>query len=94
MRSEALHQIPVCVEDIDEPVPGAAYVIVVDSVLQGKADIEIAPNVLNPEGSETLSSKRTIACQHLVGERLDQSESGIEHLNGSEAEIGGKQEVA
>ena len=76
------------------PFPAALTSSWWDSFCRAKLTQSFAANVLDPEGGEALTSKWTVACQRRVTEGLDLSETGVEHLNGSEAEIGGKQEVA
>src|SRR5215467_6996136 len=97
MRNEALNQVSVGVEDIDEPIARAFHVIVMLVVLQGKGDIEKAINVLDAEGSETLgwgAGDRAIARQLRVGESIDEIKFGIELLYLAKAKIGGIEEVA
>src|SRR5262249_46312161 len=82
-RNETLRQGPVGVEDIDEPIACAFYVIMMGRVLQGKGDIELVINGLDAEGSKTLgwwSCYRAIGRQRRVGEGFDELKIGIELL--------------
>src|SRR4030095_11815239 len=96
LRREASDQVPIGVEDIDEPITSTSHIIVMDRVLQGKGDIEMIVNGLDAERRKTLGGwprYRTVARQRRVGEGRDQIERGIELLDCAEAEIGGEQEV-
>ena len=97
MRSEAPVEVPSGVEDIDEPIARTSDVVMMDSVLQGKGDVKVASDVLDAEEGETSgrwAGDRALTRHGRVSEGLDQAKMGIELLNGSEAEVGGKQEVA
>src|SRR5437764_13167448 len=64
--------------------------------LQGKGDIEVAPNVADAERSETLVFwviKITLFIQIWVGEGTDEIKFCIKLFYGSEAEIGGVDKV-
>src|SRR6266852_6369917 len=92
LRSEAADHVSIGVEFIDEAIPCTPYVIVMDRVLQRKGNKEVAPNVLNAEGRETLgwwSWYRTIARQRRVGEVIDEVKVSIELVYLAEAKIGG-----
>ncbi len=77
--------MPIGVEDIDEAMTRARYIVVLLRILLGKRDIEIASDVLDAEGCITLR-------QTVIGEGADEMKIRVEHLDGSEAEIGGKEE--
>ncbi len=93
MRSEVSDQIPLSVEDIDEPIAWACHVIVMGRILQSKGDIELVINALDAERSETLGGGRTSLEQVRVAEGIDERKIGIELLYSSEAKIGGVEEV-
>src|SRR6266568_9505443 len=64
---------------------GTRYIVVLGSILLRKCDVEVASDVLDAEGCITL--RKTV-----IGEGAYEFKIRVEHLDGSEAEIGGKEE--
>lgn len=81
--NEATNQIPTGVEDIDKPITRTRYIVVLGSIPLRKRDVEVASDVLDAERCKTL--RKT-----LIGEGAYEFKIRVEHLDGSEAEIGGK----
>src|SRR5437763_6224809 len=64
---------------------GTRYIVVLGSILLRKGDVEVASDVLDAEGCITLRKM-------VIGEGAYEFKIRVEHLDGSEAEIGGKEE--
>ena len=77
--------MPIGVEDIDKAVAWTRYIVVLGCILLRKCDVEVASDVLDTERCITL--RKTV-----IGEGAYEFKIRVEHLDGSEAEIGGKDE--
>ena len=83
--NETTNQIPIGVEDIDKAMTGTRYIVMLLSILLRKCDVELASDVLDAEGCITLRKK-------VIGEGAYEFKVRVEHLDSSEAEIGGIEE--
>src|SRR5690242_1369007 len=77
--------MPIGVEDIDKAMTGTCYIVVLGCILLRECDVEVASDVLNTERCVTL--RKTV-----ISEGAYEFKIRVEHLDGSEAEIGGKDE--
>src|SRR6266702_8112042 len=84
-RNEATNQMPIVVKDIDKAMAGTRYIVVLGCIPLRKCDVEVSSDVLNTERRITL--RKTV-----IGEGAYEFKIRVEHLDGSEAEIGGKDE--
>src|SRR5260370_41767473 len=64
---------------------GTRYIVVLGCILLRKCDVEFASDVLDAEGCITL--RKTV-----IGEGAYEVKIRVEHLDGSEAELDGKDE--
>src|ERR1700722_7839851 len=85
---EPLEKGALGIEDIDETEPRSGNVVLVQGVLLGVGDIQLAAHVLDVERGETSGDRR-------VGERTgferDGRELRVEDIDSALAEVGGEQ---
>src|SRR5437773_3946082 len=90
LRSEPPYQHAAGIEHIDEPIPWSSHVIVHVGVLLGIGNVQLSPDILNVEWSETRGDAGVLEC----GRRNDRCEIRVEHINRACVKIGREKEIA
>ena len=87
MADQPVQQPAVGVEDVNKTASRARRVIVLVRLLLGECHQQLAAVLTDAEGRKTRG-------QPWVGENIDQVEVSVEHFDGTEAEVGRKEEFA
>src|SRR2546425_3567755 len=89
-RSDAPNEVALGIEDIDETVALARYIIALGGVLFGIGDIELTVQILDVEGGKPVGDVRV---REGTGE-AGRSKVLVEYIYGAVVEIGGVEKVA
>ena len=89
-RSDAPNEVALGIEDSDEAVALARYIIALGGVLFGIGDIELTVQILDVEGRKPVGDVRV---REGTGE-AGRSKVLVEHIDGASMEIGGVEKVA